>query len=1210
MEHNNNNNNTNNSNCSNNNQNNNTMHGIVQNDNLGYPVGQARENPTHYNNPMNTTEQKFSTLNQSNGISRDMSQGNEGGVQEGISSNELEHALLESIFYNEMVMMDEMNSMFSLPVDEGKLNGDIALSSSSTVSSSAMAPIGSGIGSSMETPIGMSSSSSLHHHSHNHPTANPLNLAQSLVGGQVVMDIEPNYVPPVHPGHSKTHTATSTLGNGTNSVAMSAMSVPNQGPSQSNTRTATMAPTVGTGTGIAPATGPPTTNMQGQVSLLPLLQPKVSQSLNPPSTHYASMNSQFHTNVNGIHNNGIHNNYNNNINNGNNNGIGIQSTNAPTYTSYYRTQRGIKHNVKPKGNDSQNLSSQAPPPMAPNQVMMNNNTSMTNPQPSTFSVTVSSTTATLSTQGRRTEPSTTSVHGSVYYTTPSQHQQQQQQQSSHIVSQPYSHDTAVSSNLSQPIQHPQSQSHTQHAPLKHLSSVSPSVQTVPISIAPAPQPQGISIQQTQQQQQQAQQQQQRSLHGPCSTSILPQSSASSNRVLAPIAPAPRRNVNSQPSIQVQQQQPQQQQPQYMSQQHYSVVQNHQHVPQSQQQQQQQHVHTFEEQQSKQQQQQQQNHLIPIEPAMVMAHSNNVHSHQPQMVQGFQQQQQLLEPTPVSFPMNHSQHIQQPQQQIQQPHQQIQQMQQPQQQIQPQKQQQESRQIQQSAQQMQHLQQQQIQQQQQHLQQTLQHQQHAQQTQQQQQRQQTQQQQIQQQRILQHQYQLSHNPGDMAPQPLHQQQQQNQHSMQSSTPVTSHIQTHTKPQYPAPVSSTSPQQFWDVTANHTQPSRGAVASSAQQKRAQQLVSQFHTLASRLGISLPANVLNDLTTVAIMKESASMGEIAPTAALSTSTILPMAGSQLQANVSGTDDVVNNDVSSEKNVPSFMKQLEDTAEAAISAVENRKRKMQTMEAEVFDRPTPTPVRRKRKPTKEDCERRLAELKAENETLKRHLDMVKNKTARFEAERKAQEKKMKELVMLSSKEKDNASWEKELRENLAQFSETYSDYGKHRQEELFFHLNQLEKLAAPTTFTKMSLWTLGQNESFFTNPNNHPISGILRKELEITPAQGKKILAQRSKIQKLCNNIKEVLQLIADLKALCQKKQKVFSDRMTKCQEILTPEQVTKLLVWIDDNAGVLDKLCPGWGSERIRGQNVGEMVQSSSLLDNFFDKSDSNTDDDGEK
>lgn len=408
------------------------------------------------------------------------------------------------------------------------------------------------------------------------------------------------------------------------------------------------------------------------------------------------------------------------------------------------------------------------------------------------------------------------------------------------------------------------------------------------------------------------------------------------------------------------------------------------------------------------------------------------------------------------------------------------------------------------------------------------------------------------------------------------------------------------QYLAPAlpSSSSNEQQWDTSLTHSQlqphaqiPQSSTAVSSLEQTKAKQLVAQFHTLASRLGISLPPNVLNDLTTVAIMNGSASLGgsNAVPTASVS-SIDSTLEGTSVPSSAPGNDGLVNGSASCQPLIPSYMKQLQDTAEAAISAVESQKRK--SVDQEVYPKPAPAPPRRKRKPTKEDCERRLSQLKAENETLKRHLDMVKNKTARFEAERKAQEKKMKELVMLSSKPDDNASWEKELRENLAQFTETYSDYGKHRQDELFFHLNQLEKLAAPTTFTKMSLWTLGQNESFFTNPNNHPISGILKKELEITPAQGKKILAQRSKIQKLCNNIKEVLQLIADLKALCQKKQKVFSDRMTKCQEILTPEQVTRLLVWIDDNSSVLDNLCPGWGSERIRGQNLSGMVTSLPL------------------
>ena len=209
----------------------------------------------------------------------------------------------------------------------------------------------------------------------------------------------------------------------------------------------------------------------------------------------------------------------------------------------------------------------------------------------------------------------------------------------------------------------------------------------------------------------------------------------------------------------------------------------------------------------------------------------------------------------------------------------------------------------------------------------------------------------------------------------------------------------------------------------------------------------------------------------------------------------------------------------------------------------------------------------------------------LKRHLDNVTNKTAKFDEERKKSEQKMKDLVLnhqnnnTNNKNKDDPEREEKIKKILKDFSEMYSDYGAHRQDELTFHLNQLEKLAAPTTLTKMSLWTLGQKESFFTQPQNNPIAGILRKELEITPAQGRKIIAQRVKIQRLCTNIKSCLQLIAKLKALCEYKQRVFNDRMTKCQEILTPLQVAKLLLWIDDHSSLLENVCPGWGSERIR-------------------------------
>ena len=66
------------------------------------------------------------------------------------------------------------------------------------------------------------------------------------------------------------------------------------------------------------------------------------------------------------------------------------------------------------------------------------------------------------------------------------------------------------------------------------------------------------------------------------------------------------------------------------------------------------------------------------------------------------------------------------------------------------------------------------------------------------------------------------------------------------------------------------------------------------------------------------------------------------------------------------------------------------------------------------------------------------------------------------------------------------------------------------------------------------------------------------------------------------QCLVLLGKLKALCEQKTKIFHDRMSKCREILTPRQVVKLILWIDDHSEVLEKVCPGWGSEHLRSKS----------------------------
>lgn len=127
----------------------------------------------------------------------------------------------------------------------------------------------------------------------------------------------------------------------------------------------------------------------------------------------------------------------------------------------------------------------------------------------------------------------------------------------------------------------------------------------------------------------------------------------------------------------------------------------------------------------------------------------------------------------------------------------------------------------------------------------------------------------------------------------------------------------------------------------------------------------------------------------------------------------------------------------------------------------------------------------------------------------------------------------------------------------------------------NQLNRLVNPTNFTKMGLWTLGQSTR---DPKRNPIAGILVKELAITPQQGRKILDQSEKIRKLCDNLKETHSLLGKLKALCEKKTQIFQDRMSKCTQSLTSQQVVKLISWINEHTQLLGSVCPGWGTEQI--------------------------------
>lgn len=345
-----------------------------------------------------------------------------------------------------------------------------------------------------------------------------------------------------------------------------------------------------------------------------------------------------------------------------------------------------------------------------------------------------------------------------------------------------------------------------------------------------------------------------------------------------------------------------------------------------------------------------------------------------------------------------------------------------------------------------------------------------------------------------------------------------------------------------------------------------AEHDEEKKAK-LVTQFATLASRLGITLPPQVVQSLAGVAAgTKDQHPITSGTPPRngnALATNGTAAKIQPRSTLPSSNSADALSSHVKPCEQVQF----LHSAAEAAVMTV-TKKRSFSDADgnaAAASSQPAkPAYSKRRKKPRLADCEHKLLHLQTENAMLKRHLANVSQKSQAQDAERIQAEEKMR--VMLEQ----NASPE-ELDAVVSYYKEMYSDYGRRRHQEILFHLEQLQRLANPTNFTKMGLWTLGQQSK---GPD--PIAGILQKELDIQPQQGRKIIEQRQKIRNVCSNLKECLFLLGKLKTLCEQKTSIFHDRMTKCREILTPRQVVMLLVWINDHSQVLQSVCPGWGSE----------------------------------
>jgi hypothetical protein len=222
---------------------------------------------------------------------------------------------------------------------------------------------------------------------------------------------------------------------------------------------------------------------------------------------------------------------------------------------------------------------------------------------------------------------------------------------------------------------------------------------------------------------------------------------------------------------------------------------------------------------------------------------------------------------------------------------------------------------------------------------------------------------------------------------------------------------------------------------------SVEPPVSRERAKQLVDQFATLASRLGIELPNQVLQQLTTAAASNDPTITAPLPDTVNTNSHNPTATTNQTYQTQTIVGIDTMNG------MVPAVEK-LRITAEQAIAAATKKR----SFEEEIDESNVsssnansnkPLYSKRRKKPRLSDCESKLAQLKAENEVLKQHLQNVSNKAHQIE------QGKARQIKLLH----DNNAGPEELDKVVKEMTDTYSDYGCNRQRELSFHLEQLSR-------------------------------------------------------------------------------------------------------------------------------------------------------------
>mmetsp|Transcript_35469 Transcript_35469/g.56738 ORF Transcript_35469/g.56738 Transcript_35469/m.56738 type:complete len:267 (-) Transcript_35469:2207-3007(-) len=223
--------------------------------------------------------------------------------------------------------------------------------------------------------------------------------------------------------------------------------------------------------------------------------------------------------------------------------------------------------------------------------------------------------------------------------------------------------------------------------------------------------------------------------------------------------------------------------------------------------------------------------------------------------------------------------------------------------------------------------------------------------------------------------------------------------------------------------------------------------------------------------------------------------------------------------------------------------------------------------------PERKRKKEKVNDLEERVNELETENLQLRLQLKVGKETVQRDAQEKLEITQKLDEMIK-------NGATDEQVQNVLETYVKKFSDYGIVRTESIKRHMEQLERLLLPTQVTKMCMWSLHQDDDFYESTSSHSIDAggegsiwaIVMKEIEASNEQKEKIKGHRMDARLMAKDLRFTTRECDDLKRRMERKNQALGEEMKELQKILTPVQLAKFILWVNNNPAsmaMLDKL-----------------------------------------